>query len=75
MTVRITELQTRQVETKVVEKVVEKIVYRDRDVPKPDSDLEKEVSEHESIEENFEVVGRVKVGESSATFAALHEDD
>ena len=78
MNEKILVLQTRQLETKVVEKVVEKIVYRDREVPKPqepDSDVDQQMSEHESQEEHFEVVGRVKVAESSATFAALERDD
>ena len=60
-----------------MEKFVEKIVYRDREVqPKePTSDKDIEVNEHESEEETFEIVGRVKVGEASGTFAALERED
>ena len=46
----------------MVEKIVEKIVYVDR--PQPASDIEQDVSEHESIEETFDVIGRVKVAQS-----------
>ena len=63
---------------KVVEKVVEveRVVYRDRE--RANSEFERDVSEHESIEENFEVLGKIKVGESSVsggTFANLERDD
>ena len=66
-------------ETKIVDRIVEKGVergvYRERE--RANSEFERSGSEHESIEENFEVVGRVKVGESSVsgTFANLEIDD
>lgn len=41
----------------------------------PTSDKDIEVNEHESEEETFEIVGRVKVGEASGTFAALERED
>ena len=82
MRLQIEELRNRPVQTNIVEKIVEKIVYRDREVRveraerAAESDIEQEIEEHESIEENFEVVGRVKVGESSAaTFANLENSD
>jgi hypothetical protein len=72
---KITELETRirwlesrpantevQVQERIVEKIVEKIVYRDR--PEPDSDIDREFSEREDIEDTYTVVGRVKVGEA-----------
>lgn len=67
---QIEDLQSRQPGTQIIEKIVEKIVYRDR----APSEMERDVSEHESIEENFEVVGRVKVDESQAVFAKLDQD-
>ena len=53
---------TTQIQDRVVEKIVEKIVYVER--PQPASDIEQDVSEHESIEETFDVIGRVKVAQS-----------
>lgn len=50
-------------------------MYRDREVVKAESEEEKEVSEHESIEEQFEVVGRVKVGETTDAFVNLNKED
>ena len=56
---------------KVVEKIVEKIVYKE----KPASDYDRNVSEHESIEENFEIIGRVKVEESEAVYEKLTKEE
>ena len=75
MRLQIIELQNRPSGTKIVEKIVEKIVYRDRVEAGAESDIEREEYEHDSIEENFEVVGRVKVGESTAAYANLERDD
>ena len=77
MRVQIIELQSRPLGTKTVEKIVEveKIVYRDRP-QQVESEEEKDVSINESIEETMEVVGRVKVAESSAgAFVNLERDD
>ena len=45
---------------RVEKEYVEKIVYRD----KAESDVERDFSEQEEVEETFNIVGRVKVGES-----------
>lgn len=46
-------------------------MYRD----KPESDMDREVEEEESVEEQFEVVGRVRVAEAEAVFENLNRDD
>lgn len=50
---------------------MEKIVYKE----KPASDYDRNVSEHESIEENFEIIGRVKVEESEAVYEKLTKEE
>jgi len=49
----------------------DKIVYRD----KPASDYDRNVSEHESIEETLEVIKRVNVAESEAVYERATKEE